>query len=230
MTADASGSGYTGGSDSVLSPQSSVLVLASESPRRRELLGALAVPFSVVVADVDETIGADEAPGAAAMRLARCKAEVIAEREPGAIVVAADTIVVLDGRVLGKPVDAAEAAAMLRALRGRAHVVISGFAVRDGSRGVVHASAPETVVWMRDYTDAEIAASIAAGTPFDKAGAYAIQDEELAPVERIEGCYCNVMGLPLWSVYGELEAVPNGPRPVRPDAVRPTCAVCPLAR
>ncbi|MGH2588624.1 MAG: Maf family protein [Dehalococcoidia bacterium] len=230
MTADIGSAGYASSNDSVLSPQSSELILASGSPRRRELLAALGVPFSVVVTHVDETIGANEEPAAAAGRLAQCKVEAVAGREPGAIVVGADTIVVLDGRVLGKPLDAAEAEAMLRALRGRAHEVISGFAMQDGRHGVVHVSAPETTVWMRDYTDAEIAASIAVGTPFDKAGAYAIQDAEFAPVERIEGCYCNVMGLPLWSVFGVLETTPNAPRPARPDDARAVCAVCPLAR
>ena len=204
------------------------LILASASPRRRELLAALDVPFTVVAADVDETVRPGEEPEAAAVRLARSKAETVARQADAELVLGADTVVVLDGRILGKPADATEAAAMLRALRGREHAVITGVALYDTASGETHCAAPGTTVRMRVYTDVEIAASIAAGTPFDKAGAYAIQDEVFTPVERIEGCYCNVVGLPLWTVLHLLDGV-GALRPRPPSETRRVCDGCPLA-
>jgi septum formation protein len=209
--------------------QRAALVLASASPRRRELLGALGLPFAVVSADIDETVAPDEEPAAAAIRLARAKAERVAATLGRSLVLGADTIVVLDGRVLGKPRDDDEAAAMLRALRGREHTVITAVALCDAGSARCCTAAPQTAVLIRAYTDDEIAASIAAGTPFDKAGAYAIQDEALAPVARIDGCYCNVVGLPLWTVRHLLSHAAPGFSPRSPSAVRPVCATCPLA-
>lgn len=203
-------------------------VLASASPRRRELLDALDVPFTVETADVDERLLPGEPAGSAAVRLAVIKAEVVAARGIGRLVLGADTIVVLDGRILGKPVDADEARAMLRALRGRAHAVITGVALHDTRTGRTLTAAPETSVLMRDYADWEIDASIAAGTPFDKAGAYAIQDEVFAPVAGIDGCYCNVMGLSLWSVVHLLRELAPWLEPAPPSAARAVCAECPL--
>jgi MAF protein len=215
------------------------LVLASASPRRRELLTALGLPFDVVEAGVDETVHAGETPEDAALRLARQKAWEVARRyrtthaRPGPqppLVLGADTVVVLDSRVLGKPADAAEAGAMLRALRGRTHTVITGVAAVDPLTTGACTVAPQTAVTMRDYTDAEIAASIAAGTPFDKAGAYAIQDDVLAPAASIDGCYCNVVGLPLWTVRRLILKLRPRLRLASPHAARPVCATCPLAR
>jgi MAF protein len=209
--------------------ESAPLVLASASLRRRELLAALGVPFTVLAADVDERFLAGESPADTALRLALRKAGAISVASAGALVLAADTVVALDDRIFAKPNDAAEARAMLRALRGRTHTVITGVALRDAATGRTLTAAPARAVTMRDYTDAEIAASIAAGTPFDKAGGYAIQDEAFAPVAALTGCYCNVVGLPLWTVREMLAEVRPRLATVPPSERRPVCATCPLA-
>jgi septum formation protein len=171
------------------------VVLASSSPRRRELLTLIGVEHVVMPADVDETALPNEAPAPHADRLARLKASVITSRVPGALVVGADTIVVVDGDILGKPRDADDAAAMLRRLADRAHVVHTAVAVaRDGRL----ASGVESVdVTFRALSDADIARYIATGEPMDKAGAYGIQGFGATLVERIVGDYFAVMGLPL---------------------------------
>ncbi len=193
------------------------IVLASRSPRRRELLRLLGVPFQVVHPAVGEMALPREKPSEQAVRLARMKAEAVTSEEPGKIVVAADTLVVLSRRVMGKPDNEAEAWAMLEALRGREHRVISGIAVADRSNRPTAVRLVETRVWVRDYTDDEIATYIARGEPFDKAGAYAIQDAEFHPVARIDGCYANVMGLPLCHLHVTLREMGCTPRvpPVR---------------
>jgi septum formation protein len=203
------------------------LILASASPRRRELLAALGLPFDVRPVDVDETppgLTAIEAVRAIALR----KAEAAGALPAAALVLVADTIVVLDGAVLGKPRDAADAATMLRALSGRAHEVYTAVVAVDAASGKRAIAAPCTSVIVRPLTDGEIARSIAAGTPFDKAGAYAIQDEQLRPVERFAGCYCNVMGLPLWTARGLLAALRASLALQPPDATYARCAACPL--
>ncbi|MGD9890245.1 MAG: nucleoside triphosphate pyrophosphatase [Dehalococcoidia bacterium] len=205
------------------------LVLASASPRRRTLLAALGLPFGVINADIDEQILPGERPRDAALRLARTKAETVADGLQRGVVLGADTLVVLDNHIRGKPQDADEATAMLRALRNRGHQVITAVALCYAASGHVHTAAPITAVWMRNYTDAEIADSIAAGTPFDKAGAYAIQDEAFAPVARIDGCYCNVVGLPLWTVYHLLNQMEADRRLTPPSGTRSICRDCPLA-
>jgi septum formation protein len=205
------------------------LVLASASPRRRELLTALGALFAVESADIDEAIAPGEDPAVAAGRLAHGKVEAVIGRRANAYVLGADTMVILDGHALGKPADAAEATMMLRALRSRVHSVITAVVLYDPASRRFRAASARTTVWMRDYADAEIAASIAAGTPFDKAGAYAIQDDRLAPVERIEGCYCNVVGLPLWTVYHLLADAQLHPPPRPPSTTRDVCGGCPLA-
>jgi MAF protein len=184
------------------------------------------MPFMVASADIDERPEAGERPPAMAARLARLKAEEVAEHRPNALVLGADTVVVVDGTALGKPADAAEAGAMLRRLRGRDHRVITAVWLHDSRTGEGEAALVETGVVMRTYADEEVAASIAAGTPFDKAGAYAIQDEVFAPVVRIEGCYCNVVGLPLWSVYRMLARRPPA-CPLPPSRARAICVSCP---
>ena len=186
---------------------SRLLVLASGSPRRRELLAVLGLPFIVVAAEVDERQQPGESPVALVQRLSRAKAAAVAPRHPDAVIVAADTIVVLDGLVLGKPADAEDAARMLRALRGRAHLVYSAVTALDAATGREVTEVSESRVWMRDYSDAEIAAYVASGDPLDKAGAYAIQHQGFAPVARIEGCYASVMGLPLGHLARALAAV-----------------------
>ena len=191
------------------------IVLASGSPRRRELLGLLGLPFEVVVSRVKEDAAKDEDVRKTAMRLARMKAEAAAHVRQGEVIVASDTLVVLGDRVMGKPENAAEALAMLQALRGRKHQVTSGIVVHDPSGRSPAVHAVETQVWMRDYSDGEIADYMARDEPFDKAGGYAIQDRDFRPVDRIEGCYSNVMGLPLCHLYVLLEQVGVTP-PVSP--------------
>ncbi len=163
-------------------------------------------------ADVDEEIEEGESPQDMVCRLSLAKAQALALTYPEALIVAADTIVVLDGDVLGKPANEAEAVAMLRRLRGRKHTVLSGVTVyhppslslsphacpEQGRRvggGITELA--ESAVWMRAYTDEEIGRYAASGDPLDKAGAYAIQHQNFSPVERIESCYTSVMGLPL---------------------------------
>jgi MAF protein len=172
------------------------LVLASTSPRRRELLAAAGLEFEVVASGVDEAALIASRPVLLARRLARAKALDVAARRPNDAVLAADTIVVHGGVVLGKPADGEEARSMLTRLRGRTHRVVTAVAVvAPGERTRVEHVV--TRVRMRRYGDDEVEASIARGDPFDKAGAYAIQDPLLRPVAAYDGCYCNVVGLPL---------------------------------
>ncbi len=202
------------------------LVLGSVSPRRQELLAALGLQFTVVGADLDEVaVAGGRAPEPAARAVAEAKGAVIAARHPDAVVLAADTIVVLDGQVLGKPVDPADARRMLAALRDRVHVVVTAVTVRRGPRGDTVAVPAD--VTMRDYTNAEIAQYVADGGGVDRAGAYGIQDEPFRPVAAIAGCWCNVMGLPLWTAVRML-ARAGCPTPRPPDTVFSRCAACPL--
>jgi septum formation protein len=173
------------------------VVLASQSPRRRDLLALVGVAHEVRPADVDESVRPGEAPDAYVRRLAGEKARAVADAlgDPGAAVVAADTTVVVDGEILGKPADAAEARAMVRRLAGRAHEVFTGMAVVRGPR---LADAVERVgVTFRPLGDDEIAAYVATGEPMDKAGAYGIQGFGATIVERVDGDYFAVMGLSL---------------------------------
>lgn len=173
------------------------LILASGSPRRRAFMELLDLPFEVDVADVDERSQPGERPSELVARLSRAKAQAVAARRPTAIVIGADTVVVLAGEVLGKPDGPDGATAMLRRLRGRPHSVYSGVCVREPSGGLLVAVV-ESTVWMRAYTNDEIARYVASGSPLDKAGAYGIQDTGFHPVARLEGCYASVMGLPLF--------------------------------
>jgi len=181
------------------------LILASQSPRRRALLAALGVAFTVDAADVDETPLPGEAPDALVCRLCRAKAQAVAVRQPHAVVLAADTLVALDGRLLGKPADPAEATEMLAALRDRTHQVYTAVCVAHA--GEQHARLAISHVTMRPYTDAEIAAYVASGDPLDKAAAYAIQHPLFSPVAGWTGCYTSIMGLPLWLVAEMLAQV-----------------------
>ncbi len=171
------------------------LILASQSPRRRALLTALGLTFTVDAADVDETPRPDETPADLVCRLGRMKALAVAARHPRAVVLAADTVVLLDGALLGKPVDPDEAWAMLRALRGRTHQVYTAVTVTND--GAARSQLSISDVTMRPYSDAEIAGYVASGDPLDKAGAYAIQHPLFAPVAGWSGCYTGIMGLPL---------------------------------
>ncbi len=184
-------------------------VLASGSPRRRELLASLGIDFMVIKSDIDETQQTGEDPYAYVRRLSIEKADAVSARltEPSlvlaadtVVILAADTIGVTDGGViLGKPADTDEARDMLRRLRGRDHVVCTALTVRriEPQAQQTITELTRTIVTMRDYSDAEIDAYIATGDPFDKAGGYAIQHDGFHPVERIDGSYSNVVGLPV---------------------------------
>jgi MAF protein len=173
------------------------LILASGSPRRRQLLSLLGLPFIIKAAGVDERQLEGETPAELVQRVSQAKARSIDDVRPDELVVAADTIVVLDDQVLGKPVDAGDAASMLRQLGGRSHLVYSGVSVwHPASQRLIY-ELGESVVWMRDYTASEIASYVESGDPLDKAGAYAIQHARFDPVSRVEGCWLSVMGLPL---------------------------------
>jgi septum formation protein len=171
------------------------VILASQSPRRRELLALIGITHEVRPADIDETYFPGEKPAAHAERLARGKCAVIAEREPDALVIGSDTIVVVDGDVLGKPADEADAAHMLRRLSGRSHVVVTAVAV--SWRGQTRSAVEEVNVTFHSLSDGDIAAYIATREPMDKAGAYGIQGYGATIVERVDGDYFAVMGLPL---------------------------------
>ena len=212
-----------------------MLILASVSPRRRELLARLGLPFEAVDPNVDEGSQAGR-PERLARRLATAKARAVSENHPDATVLAADTVVAYRNILLGKPVDAVEAWAMLGLLRlWRTHRVITAVAVLPPGRRRPLIDHAVTSVTMRRYSDAEIAASIARGDPFDKAGAYAIQDQRLAPVESYcavradrRGCYCNVVGLPLWITVRLLGRAGLDITGVRAADLLPQCVECPL--
>jgi MAF protein len=173
------------------------IVLASGSPRRLQLVRLLGVTCRTEVSPVDESLDAHHDAVARAKELALAKARAVAVHSGQAVILAADTLIAFRGRLLGKPRDHEEAGAILRALRGTWHRVLTGVAVIDGETGKEFVAVEETRVLMRRYSDAEIAAYVASGDPMDKAAAYAIQNRAFHPVERLEVCYCNVMGLPL---------------------------------
>jgi septum formation protein len=178
------------------------LILASASPRRRELLERLGLPFEVWPSGVEEVLAPGVPAPALATALARAKAREVADRLRAAdgapaLVLGADTLVVLEGRPLGKPVSRDEARAMLRTLRGRNHEVVTGLALCEAPGERETAEAVTSRVVMRPYGDAEIEAYVATGEPDDKAGAYAVQGAGGQLIARVEGCYTNVVGLPL---------------------------------
>ena len=181
-----------------------MIVLASSSPRRRHLLEMLGIEHEVVPADVPEVQEPGELPETMAVRLARDKAEAVATARPDAPVLGADTVVVVDQEVLGKPVDAQDAGRMLRQLSGRAHRVVTAVALVDID-GTVHERYDSTRVWFRELTPEIIDAYVATGEPIDKAGSYGVQGYGAVLVERVEGDFFSVMGLPLKLVVDLLE-------------------------
>ncbi len=191
------------------------LVLASASPRRAELLAAAGIAFEVDTANVDETPRAGEAPRDYVRRLAEAKARAVTVRHPAGLVLGADTTVVVDGTILGKPVDATDAGDMLRRLSGRSHQVLTGVAlVRDGR--TVEVDVAVTDVWFAPMTGADIDAYVATGEPMDKAGAYAIQGRASCFVTRIDGSYSNVVGLPVALVHQWLRDSPETSKDLAP--------------
>jgi len=205
-------------------PPSTQFILASGSPRRRELLNLLKLPFIVIKPDdnlADETPHPDELPSDLVARLSLKKAQAVTVQLPKhlkslenrLVIIAADTVVAIENQILGKPVHAAEATAMLQELRqARVHQVYSGLTVASISAPDFELQQTitrvyESRVWMRPYTDAEIKTYVAGGDPLDKAGAYAIQNSNFAPVERLDGCFASVMGLPLGELAAALDQI-----------------------
>jgi septum formation protein len=181
-----------------------MLLLASKSPRRREILQNAGIPFEVRPAEIHESHSDHEPPEDYVRRLAREKAEAVAAAS-GDIVLGADTVVVVDEHVLEKPNDAADACRMLRLLSGRDHFVITGICLRSPDRLIIDSE--RTMVRFAPLTDEEIEDYVQSGEPMDKAGAYAIQGLASKFVERIEGCYFNVVGLPVAKVYRLLKEI-----------------------
>jgi septum formation protein len=182
------------------------LILASGSPRRREILEGLGWSFEIRPSEIEEGAYEGEEPGDLVRRLARSKAEAVEEPGSGALVLAADTVVVIDGAILGKPEDRGEALAMLERLNGRTHRVYTGICLiaPDGARAVI---AEQTQVTFRSMDRKALAAYVASGEGDDKAGAYAVQGRGALLVERIQGDYWNVVGLPVVAMSRLLESL-----------------------
>ena len=225
-----------------------IYILASGSPRRREFMDLLGLPYKVIVpshhADVDETPLPAETPTALVQRLSRLKAGVMVDLlpplsiPPPVVIIAADTVVVSNEKILGKPKDAADATAMLQTLRRQPHQVYTGFTVAlpratvdllrlnpDAAPAGDHylTRLHESVVQMRPYSDVEIEAYIASGDPMDKAGAYGIQNKAFAPVAGLNGCFASVMGLPLGDLVAALRDL-HLPLPPNLSQIGPLCA------
>ncbi|MEJ0098528.1 MAG: Maf family protein [Pseudomonadota bacterium] len=186
------------------------IVLASGSPRRRELLEQMGVPYKVVVTEIDESPLPGEAPAALAQRLARAKALAGRTHTATRPVLGSDTVVVVDERIFGKPRDRDDALAMLAALSGRGHRVLTAVAVAAPGNGQVLEALSETFVQMRVITPDEAAAYWDSGEPAGKAGAYAIQGRGAMFIQHIHGSYSGVMGLPLYETAQLLQSLPGG--------------------
>ena len=200
----------------VPAPPPAQLILASASPRRRELLAQLAIPFTVLPANIDESVRPGEAPWAYTRRMAYTKAQHVARQCPTAVVLGADSVVVLEQQILGKPRDRDEARQMLSRLSGRAHTVMTAVAVLHHARHLACLDVVQTLVRFRSLSPAAIEHYIVTGEPMDKAGAYAIQGAAAAFVESWQGCYTNVVGLPLRRTAAFLQAV-GLPVPILPE-------------
>ena len=177
------------------------IILASASPRRRHFMQQLNLNFEIIVADIDETPLSGETPETLAWRLAKSKAEavstIIGRSDDTRLIVASDTVVAMDGHILGKPVNENDAGRMLRLLRDNSHQVHTAICLLSLPIGTASIRLNTTDVTMRPYSDEEIAAYVATGDPLDKAGAYAIQHPDFAPVTALDGCFSAVMGFPL---------------------------------
>jgi septum formation protein len=198
------------------------------------LLRAIANEFTIAPPNVDESLDPGCDVRHAVERLACDKAAAVAGTRVGGLVLAADTLVSRDGAPLGKPASDTEARAMLHSLSGRHHLVLTGVAIARAELGgadadgqpILSSTVVESFVLMRRLSNLEIERSIAKRTPFDKAGAYGIQDDDLRPVAAIEGCYCNILGLPLWTAYQLLHE--NSASVSPPDITHAVCRECPL--
>lgn len=188
------------------------LVLASNSPRRRQLLALTGRNFSLRAADIDETPLPGEHPGEYVLRLAHDKALAAAQDGPPATYLGSDTTVADGMEILGKPSDDEEAVRMLRQLRAKQHTVYTAVVLQDTARGETVTEVCTTRVPMRAYSDAEIDAYVRSGDPLDKAGAYSIQNSGFSPVEQFRGCFASVMGLPLCHLERGLRRL-HGPSP-----------------
>jgi septum formation protein len=203
------------------------LILASGSPRRLELMRRLAIPFEVAPSGADEDPGAEREPEVVVRRLARAKAETAAIGRAAGVVLGFDTVVVLDGEMIGKPRDAAEARATLRRLRARAHTVYTGLTLLDIAAGHAYSSAVTTTVLMGDYGEGVLSGYVATGEPMDKAGSYAAQGAGAALIAAIDGCWTNVVGLPLCELARLLRLAGVSLSPTRPICADPTGRPCP---
>jgi septum formation protein len=181
------------------------IVLASASPRRKELLEQIGLRFEVEPSNYDEEITSASEPHETARRLSLGKARAAAIKHPNALIIAADTFIVFGDRILGKPHTVSEAREMLRALNGQAHSVVTGFTILDTETGKGLSRSVETKVHMRKLTLKEIDSYVRSKEPLDKAGGYAIQGLGAVLIERIEGDYCNVVGLPLSALAQSLK-------------------------
>ena len=205
------------------------LILASDSPRRRELVGALDLPLELASPGGEEGAPREsESARQFALRLSMEKAGRVAAEAGDAVVLGADTVVVLDATVLGKPTDAGDAVQMLRKLRSRAHSVVTGVTALDVESGRRVSASKATEVIMRDYSNDEVAYYVASGEPSDKAGAYAVQDYLFRPAREVSGCYLNVVGLPMCEVVSLLRRLGMEPRLRTEWRLPDECHDCPL--
>lgn len=205
----------------------SSLVLASGSPRRAVLMGKFGIPFQIVVSGDPETLAPGLSPAEQALHLARQKASAVAATLPHGLIIGADTVVAIDQELLGKPRDDTDAVRMLRALRGREHKVITGVALVDAATGEIASRAVNSIVHVRHLSDEEIAAYVATGEPADKAGAYAIQGIGSHLIAGLEGCFNNVVGLPMCAVAALLADAGLKPSPAWQGCRLPDGSPCP---
>jgi septum formation protein len=203
------------------------LILASGSPRRLALLRRLAIPFEVAPSGADEDPGGEREPEVVVRRLARAKAETVAAGRAAGVILGFDTVVVLDGEMIGKPRDAAEARATLRRLRARAHIVYTGLTLLDIAAGHAYSSAVTTTVLMGGYADEILLGYVATGEPMDKAGSYAAQGAGAALIAAIDGCWANVVGLPLCELARLLRLAGFAVSLAAPVCADPTGQPCP---
>lgn len=181
------------------------LILASISPRRKNLLRMIGFDFEVVNSQVDEQSEVYTIPEVHVLELAQKKALKVAEKIDGGLIIGADTVVVLNNQILGKPKDAKQAKEILQQLSGKTHEVYTGFAIVEKPSGEMLSEFVKTLVSFRKLADEEIDRYIQSGSPFDKAGGYGIQDQGALFVQKIDGCFYNVMGLPVTKLYQALE-------------------------